>query len=49
MLMVDYIPAVEIEDYNVMTDGRNFFDQPIKNCLKAYDNVRKIAIRQDGD
>ena len=47
--MVDYLPTMEIEDYNVMIDGRNFFDQPIKNYLKSYDNVRKIAIGQDGD
>ena len=29
--------------YNVMIDGRNFFDQPIKNDLKTYNNIRKIA------
>ena len=26
-----YIPNVEIKDYNIMIDGKNFFDQPIKN------------------
>ena len=26
-----YLPNVEIKDYNVMIDGKNFFDQPIKN------------------
>ena len=26
-----YISKVEIKDYNIMKDGRNFFDQPIKN------------------
>ena len=29
--------------------GRNFFDQPIKNDLKIYDNIRKIATGQDDD
>ena len=24
-----YLPTVEIKDYNVVTDGRNFFDQPM--------------------
>ena len=38
-----YLPAEEIKDYNVIIDGRNFFDQPIKNDLKTYDNIRKIA------
>ena len=30
---------VEITDYNVMIDGRNFFDQPIKFYLKTLDKV----------
>ena len=29
-----------------MIDGRNFFDQPIKNYLKTYDKIRKIATGQ---
>ena len=31
-----YFPTVETKDYNVMIDGRNFFDQPIKNDLKRF-------------
>ena len=38
-----YLPTVEIKDYNVMIDGRNLFDLPIKNYLQTYDNIRKIA------
>ena len=34
---------------DVMIDGRNFFDQPIKNGLKTYDNIRKIAAGQGDD
>ena len=30
-----YLPTVEIKDYKVMIDGRNFFDQPIKNDTKT--------------
>ena len=44
-----YYPTVEIEDYNVMIDRGNFFDQPIRNDLKAYDNIRKIVTVQDDD
>ena len=44
-----YFPTVEIKDYNVMIDGKNFFDQPIKNDLKAYDNIRKISAGQGDD
>ena len=44
-----YLPTVEIKDYNVMIDGRNFFDQLIKYYLKTYDNIRKIATGQGDD
>ena len=32
-----------------MIDGRNLFDQPIKNDLKTYDNIRKIVTGQGDD
>ena len=32
-----------------MSDRRNFFDQPIKNNLITYDNIRKIATGQGDD
>ena len=32
-----------------MTDGRNFFDQPINSDLKTYENIRKIATGQGDD
>ena len=38
-----YLPTVEIKNYNVMIDGQNFFDQPVKNNLVIYDSIRKIA------
>ena len=37
------LPKVEIKDYNVMIDGRNFFDQPINSMNKTYENIRNIA------
>ena len=40
---------MNIKDFNVVIDGRNFFDQPIKNDLKTYDNIRKIAAGQGDD
>ena len=43
-----YLPTVEMKAYNVIVDGRNFFDQPIKIGFKAYDNIRKIASGQGG-
>ena len=44
-----YIPNVEIKDYNVMIDGKNFFDQPVKNDKITYENIRTIATRQGND
>ena len=44
-----YLPTVEIKDYNIMINGENFFDQPIKNNKITYDNIRKIAIGQGDD
>ena len=32
-----------------MIDGKNFFDQPIKNDKVTYENIRKIAVGQGGD
>ena len=41
--------TVEIKDYNIMINGENFFDQPIKNNKITYDNIRKIATGQGDD
>ena len=29
-----------------MIDGKNFFDQPVKNTLRTYDSIQKIATNQ---
>ena len=44
-----FLPTVEIKDCNVVNDERNFFDQPVKNILRTYDNIRKITIDQGDD
>ena len=44
-----YIPNVEIKDYNIMINGENFFDQPIKTNKVTYENIRKIATGQGDD
>ena len=44
-----YLPTVEIKDYNIMKNGENFFDQPIKNNKVTYENIRKIATGQGDD
>ena len=44
-----YLPTVEIKDYNIVINGENFFDQPIKNNKITYDNIRKITSGQGDD
>ena len=42
-----FLPRVKIENYNIEIDGRNFYDQPINDLIKQYDEIRKI--RQGDD
>ena len=44
-----YIPKVKIRNYNNMTDPQNFFDEPLKNDMRTYDNIRKIETGQEDD
>ena len=44
-----YLPTVEIKEYNIMINGENFFDQPIKNNKVTYENIRKVATGQRDD
>ena len=37
------LPREKIENYNVLIDGRNFYDQPINDITKQYDEVRKVS------
>ena len=41
-----YLPNVDIKDYNIMINGENFFDQPIKNNKVTFENIRKITTAQ---
>ena len=44
-----YVLKVEIKDYNLMIDGKDFFDQPVKSNIRTYDNIRKIKTGQGDD
>ena len=44
-----FLLKVKIIDYKVMIDGHNVFDQPVKNDLRTYDNIRKIVTGQGDD
>ena len=38
-----------MKDYNFMVDGKNFFDQPVKNNKVTYENIIKIATDKGDD
>ena len=33
-----FLPKVAMKNYDVMIDGQNFFDQPVKIDMKTYDS-----------
>ena len=35
-----------MENYNIEIDGKNFYDQPINDSIKQYDEIRKISTGQ---
>ena len=38
-----YVPNVEINDFNVLIDGKSFFDVPVKNKEEAYEKIMSIS------
>ena len=44
-----YLPNIEIENHNVMINGENLFNQPIKNNKITYENISKIATGKGDD
>ena len=44
-----FLPRVNKASYNVLIDARNFYDQPINDLLKQYDEIRKTATGHGDD
>ena len=44
-----FLPRANVSNYNVLIDGRNFYNQPINDLMKQYDEIRKTAIGQGDD
>ena len=38
-----FVHHIDITSYNVLIDGRNFYDQPFNASITKYDEIRKIA------
>ena len=41
-----YLPNVEIKDFNVLIDGKSFFDLPVKN-EEAYEKIIEMSRNND--
>ena len=41
-----FLPRLNITNYNVLIDGRNFYDEPINDLIKQYDKIRKTVTAQ---
>ena len=44
-----FLPRVKIENYNIKIDGEKFYDQPINDSTKQYNEIRKISTGQGDD
>ena len=44
-----FLPRIKTDKYNIEIDGRNFYDQPVTDLIKQYDEVRKISTEQGDD
>ena len=42
-----YVPKVKVNDFNVLIDGKSFFDLPVKNDEEAYEKI--IDLSNDSD
>ena len=42
-----YVPKVEIKDFNVLIDGKSFFDLPVKNEEEAYKKIMDMNNNND--
>ena len=46
---VYYLPRNDLNKYNVVIDGRNFYDNPIENEIEKYRELKKIMIGKGED
>ena len=44
-----YLPKGLIKNYNVIINGRNFYDQSINSYIKRFEEIRKLTTGQGED
>ena len=44
-----YLPRIDLKKYNVILDGRNFYDNPIENNIEKYRELKQAMIGKGED
>ena len=44
-----YLPRIDLKKYNVIIDGRNFYDNPIESDIEKYRELKKVMIEKGED
>ena len=44
-----YLPSIDLNKYNVIIDGRNFYDNPIESDIEKYRELKKVMIGKAED
>ena len=44
-----YLPRISLNKYNVIIDGRNFYDNPIESDIEKYRELNKVMIGNGED
>ena len=44
-----YLPRIDLNKYNVIIDGRNFYDDPIESDIEKYRELKKVMIGKGED
>ena len=44
-----YLPRVNLKKYNVIIDGRNFYDNPVESDIEKYRELKNVMIVKGED
>ena len=44
-----YLPRIDLKKYNVIIDGRNFYDNPLESDIEKYRELKKVMIGKGED
>ena len=44
-----YLPRIDLKKYNVIIDGRNFYDSPIESDIEKYRELKKVMTGKGED